>query len=515
MTAMSSKGEVDTRAKWRSPSTFALVITAFVASAGTLAANTSAPKFRITDLGGLLSEPALNASGQVTGTFQSHAILWRNDGTQPVYLGPFDSGGALIGQSDSTALNSSGQVVGYVLGSAVYAFLWKNDGTPMVNLGTLGGDYSQANDINDLGQVAGESQTGNGESHAFLWKNNGRPMLDLGTFGGKASTAAALNASGQVTGQSNLLGDAAAHAFIWKNNGAPMVDLGTLGGASSAGQALNDSGQVMGVSTTRSGDKHAFLWRNDGTPMIDLGTLGGPMSEPLAINNAGQIAGNAFTRKLSVSRHAFVWLNDGTPMRDLGTLQGGPSSGAVDINASSWVVGWSNIDKIKTRRAFLWMNNGQPMQDLTALIDPADPLQPYVVLTKAIAINDAGDILAEGNDSRDYYTHHYFLRGSSLALDPRSLAFGNQKVGTTSAAKSITVQNNSTFVVPITSIALTGSGAKQFSSTNNCGNSLLGKGSCTIKLTFKPTTKGAKSAVLNVNGGGGGLRSVALTGTGT
>jgi len=42
-----------------------------------------------------------------------------------------------------------------------------------------------------------------------------------------------------------------------------------------------------------------------------------------------------------------------------------------------------------------------------------------------------------------------------------------------------------------------------------------GHATCTIKVMFKPTTKGGKSAVLNVNGGGGGLRSVKLSGTGT
>jgi len=34
-------------------------------------------------------------------------------------------------------------------------------------------------------------------------------------------------------------------------------------------------------------------------------------------------------------------------------------------------------------------------------------------------------------------------------------------------------------------------------------------------VTFTPTTTGAKNAVLRVNGGGGGLRAVALAGTGT
>ncbi len=75
--------------------------------------------------------------------------------------------------------------------------------------------------------------------------------------------------------------------------------------------------------------------------------------------------------------------------------------------------------------------------------------------------------------------------------------------------------NTSAKVVAITSITLKGTAVPQFASTNNCGSSLVGHATCKIKVTFKPTIKGAKSAFLNVNGGGGGLRTVTLTGTGT
>ena len=84
-----------------------------------------------------------------------------------------------------------------------------------------------------------------------------------------------------------------------------------------------------------------------------------------------------------------------------------------------------------------------------------------------------------------------------------------------SAPQSIAVRNNSASAVPITSVKLGGAGANQFASTNNCGSSVTGKGSCTIKVTFKPTSKGTKSATLSVNGGGGGLRVVTLSGAGT
>jgi len=47
------------------------------------------------------------------------------------------------------------------------------------------------------------------------------------------------------------------------------------------------------------------------------------------------------------------------------------------------------------------------------------------------------------------------------------------------------------------------------------GLPLVGHATCTIKVAFKLITKGAKSAFLNVNGGGGGLGSGNLTGAGT
>jgi len=190
-----------------------------------------------------------------------------------------------------------------------------------------------------------------------------------------------------------------------------------------------------------------------------------------------------------------------------------PTEG-YDVNNSGWVVGSGTDSYYYSSTAILWRDDGNGTRNLNDLIDPADPLKPYVVLSSAHAINDAGDILAVGYDSRDTNVRTYLLRGSSLALSPRALAFGDQKAGTTSAAKSITVQNNTSSAVPIANIALAGTGAGQFAFTHNCGSAVAAKGTCTIKVTFKPTTTGAKSATLSVNGGGGGLRVVNLTGTG-
>jgi Tol biopolymer transport system component len=103
---------------------------------------------------------------------------------------------------------------------------------------------------------------------------------------------------------------------------------------------------------------------------------------------------------------------------------------------------------------------------------------------------------------------------TNLTVSPKSLAFGNRVINTTSAPKAITVTNISTAPVAITGVNLAGANPGQFARTHNCGSSLAAGAKCTVNVVFKPTSLGAKSASLKVNGGGGGLRTVSLTGTG-
>ncbi len=442
----------------------------------------------------------------------SHAFLWKNDGTPMVDLGPNEVGSWSFG----VGINAFGQVAGWGHDSnGTYGFVASGDGTSLRKIRDSVGGFIEDSALNELGQVAGTAYMGGSFQHAFLW-TTGSPLLDLGTLGGVASFGLAINASGQVAGYSYLPSNVT-HAFVWKNDGSPMLDLGTLGSDSSA-YYINASGQVAGTSTLprpfprQPEREHAFFWRNDGTPIQDLGTLGGTTSVPSALNDSGQIAGYSYKRGTSL--HAFVWMNDGTPMKDLGTF-GGTRSDARDINSSGQVTGSANLAGDAGTHAFLWRNDGSRIQDLNKLIDPKDPLKRHVILTGGDFINDLGNILAEGTDSRTGLSGLYLLEGTFLTLAPRALAFDNLPINTVSSAKSVTLTNTSAKIVAITGIALAGVDAGQFASTNNCGNSLPGHANCTISVTFGPTSTGAKSAFLHVNGGGGGLRSVRLTGTGT
>ncbi len=149
--------------------------------------------------------------------------------------------------------------------------------------------------------------------------------------------------------------------------------------------------------------------------MLDLGTLGGTSSEGIAINDSGQVTGAPHDRPMR-PRHAFLW--DGTTMQDLGTL-GGTVSVGVAINASGQVTGYAATAD-GDRHAFLW--DGTTMQDLNALIDPADPLQPFVTLEVGVDINDLGQILANGFDSRTGEDHAYLVSPVVTVPEPGTLA---------------------------------------------------------------------------------------------
>lgn len=100
----------------------------------------------------------------------------------------------------------------------------------VIDLGTLpDGTTSSAIDINDAGNIVGNSETLTGETHAFFL--SGGTMSDIGILpGGDTSRANGINDLNQVVGQANLLnlitGDLVFHGFQWQ--GGVISDLGAF-----------------------------------------------------------------------------------------------------------------------------------------------------------------------------------------------------------------------------------------------------------------------------------------------
>lgn len=303
------------------------------------------------------------------------ALAWGSGGYRAVDMGQLKGGSAV-----AHAINTGGQVVGESgdpHGGTTHAFFWSQS-THMIDLGTLpGGDYSVARAINAAGQVVGSSNNAD-HVRAFLWTAGGG-MKDLGTLPGDDSAEAwAINTSGQVAGYS--AGPNGSRAVVW--NGSEVKDLGTLpGDTASQAFAINDQGEVVGTSSGADGATHAFVWSAAGG-MQPISTSGNATA--LLLNNPGMAVGFV---DASGGTQAFVWdKTDGVTM--LGTLPGGDYSQANAVNNNGAVVGASG-SSLGTH-AFIWTRDSG-MQDLNSLLQGSG-----IVLSGAVAINDAGMIVAYG-----------------------------------------------------------------------------------------------------------------------
>jgi len=97
---------------------------------------------------------------------------------------------------------------------------------------------------------------------------------------------------------------------------------------------------------------------------------------------------------------------------------------------------------------------------------------------------------------------------------PASENFGNVAVGSTSAARSITLENHETTAISV-STGITGSGFAITGGT--CTSTLAAAKTCTVTMTFTPAAKGAVTGTLTLTDSpdSASPHSIKLTGTGT
>ncbi|MBV9710420.1 MAG: choice-of-anchor D domain-containing protein, partial [Ktedonobacteraceae bacterium] len=104
-----------------------------------------------------------------------------------------------------------------------------------------------------------------------------------------------------------------------------------------------------------------------------------------------------------------------------------------------------------------------------------------------------------------------------VTLNPSNLSFGNQNIGTTSAAQTTTLTNKSASALAISGIAITGTNASDFAQTNTCPSSLASNASCTISVTFTPQSSSVDARTASIaitDNGPASPQTVTLSGTG-
>jgi len=103
-----------------------------------------------------------------------------------------------------------------------------------------------------------------------------------------------------------------------------------------------------------------------------------------------------------------------------------------------------------------------------------------------------------------------------VSLNPGSLDFADQLVGTRSATQNLTVTNTGSVTLAIKGVSLGGLAPGDFTTTDTCAGVLLSPASgCVIRIAFAPTATGHRSATVSiVDSAADSPQSASLTGSG-
>ncbi|MBV9102775.1 MAG: hypothetical protein JO060_04240 [Candidatus Eremiobacteraeota bacterium] len=290
--------------------------------------------------------------------------------------------------------------------------------------------FALGGSLNSLGQASGISSNNSALNFATLF-NHGQTR-DLNSLGAAISYGDAINASGEVAGWESMPSETPHHAFLYTNGRMMNIENASLFPNGSEAYGINKTGQVVGIGFITPGNFHAFLYT--GGKMVDLNPFNGFQSIATSINDAGEIIGSSCCSPLAKTwlyangnftnlsqtnsgtfinnngqivgqnsaQHATLYSNG--VWTDLGAFQGNATA-ANEINNKGQVVGFAFIRSRNhhcpscpppdDNRALIFTSGG-PV-DLNTLIPPSSGF----TLTEAIAINDAGQIVADAKNGSD------------------------------------------------------------------------------------------------------------------
>ena len=199
-------------------------------------------------------------------------------------------------------------------------FTYEIDSMTAVDLGTLGGEESEALDVNNNGDVVGWARQSNGVPHGFLLRDGNTVLQDVTSeLGSLAAFASGINNTGQIVGHYDPPeGNAYSKAFVWME-GLPLKTLPPAFDYSKA-RAVNELGRIVG-------------------------------------EKSGPVPGNPYstcTGLLPVQwEAAYAWYEM------LYCVSGQKLQRATDLNNTGRIVGWENTTATGGAVAWTWnMNNG-------------------------------------------------------------------------------------------------------------------------------------------------------------
>jgi hypothetical protein len=282
------------------------------------------------------------------------------------------------------------------------------------------------------------------------------------------------------------------------------------------GDFNHDGFPDLAVANEGGSTVSVLINRGDGTflPKVDYAVGGNPISVATASFRGDGILDLAVATDQAFGGIAILLGNND------GTFQKAVTYDT--LNNAYWIVAGDFNNDGNVDLAFTVVNGGNP-GFVTVMPGNGDGTfgagvtlttgtLPYGIV--AADFNDDGglDLATDNGSTSDVGSASVLLNEPVIGLSPSSLTFAAQKVGTTSAAKEVTLSNPGATPLKITSIKISG----DFAETNSCPKELTTGKDCTISVTFSPAASGAlkgtvtiKDSVLTSS------QTIALSGTGT
>lgn len=336
----------------------------------------------------------------------------------------------------ATSINDKGQVAGfayggqYVLGTVGFnqgnvggqAFVTGANGQGLTALTNLAGDtWSQANAINNAGQVAGTSGgRASTNTHAFVTAPSSATAQNLGSLGGVSSNATGINAAGQVVGTSTLAGGATrAYITTGGQGGGAMQAITSMQAPYVTVTGVNNAGKLVGYAGGMFLNESSFI----AGPQPDAPTesvkdranvLNGIYTAN-AINNLGAVAGSYSEFRMAGGLVPFLRDSNGNViLADMSKAPNyipnaprgeGPSAEALGLNASGQMVGKitrNDLGMLGHSFAFITEAQGANLVEVGSLDFTNFTASPGFHFTSATGINDLGSFVANGSNGHTY-----------------------------------------------------------------------------------------------------------------
>ena len=447
----------------------------------------------------------------------------------PVIAGAFQSalkstaGNAFVSRVDTTTANNL--VYSTYLGGAATG---SGDVGTAIAIGPSSNVFvTGITTSNDFPVTAGVLQTTpkNATKTAFVarldtTKSNAQSLLYSTYLGGSSQDAAA--AIAVDAGGNAYVGGATLSADFPTIPGAPQFTRATQGNALGYVSVLNSTGTALSFST--------YFGGSGGNSVSGIGLdaatspniyIGGGTASPDFPVTAGAFqttfkTGAAFVAKLSPAAATGVILSPSTV--NFGKQAVGVESQGLIVTLANLTGGSLTITKVSiggANAADFTVGNSNCSGTIAAGATCAISIN----FTPSITGAETATLTITDSDTSSP-TQTVPLTGTGIApapvfLNPATIDFGSQGVNTTSAAKTVTLKNNSAVLISGIAVSITGGGASSFAQTTACTSSLAAGASCTISVTFTPTATGAVTATLSVSDSDASSPQTAtLTGTG-